>query len=65
MNKKMLLYVLCAVFGAANQAFALAPAAADVTAITAVGTDLLLWATPLIGIALVMLGYKRVIRIVK
>jgi len=48
-----------------SQSFALAPSAADVTAITAVGTDLLLWVTPIIGIALVILGYVRVRRIVK
>ncbi|MDP1769137.1 MAG: hypothetical protein Q8L74_10105 [Nitrospirota bacterium] len=49
----------------ASNAFALAPTAGDVTAITTVGTDLLLWASPVIGIALVILGYKRVTRIVK
>jgi hypothetical protein len=49
----------------ASNAFALAPTAGDVTAITAVGTDLLLWVAPLIGIALVVLGYKRVKAIVR
>ena len=65
MNKKMFVFAVCAALSGASQAFVMAPGASDLTAITAVGTYLLLWASPIIGIALVMLGYRRVTRIVK
>lgn len=61
----MFLLAVLAILGMVQNALAFPPATADTTAMTAVSTDLLLWFSPIIAIALTVLAYRRVKGVVK
>ena len=63
--KKIMLVAFFAVLAMVQNAMAFAPSAADTTALAAVSTDLVLWFSPLIAIALTILAYFRVRKVMK